>query len=1181
MNHKKSKVFCLRSKVTATAMRGSLVFGVWCLVFVTASATSVYFPVSEMTGATNDVTINVKAVNNPIIYNGSFYYLPKQGTNLTTTGGYVTNSFVPGRYTVTVSGLQKSWNMYVTNSASVVNAVDLSSAITIYSGIMGLTGRSIEVTNDGLGNYTITDTNTSGGGGTNYGNDTGLPGVVNGSNIGTNLATLATDAELLAATNSIYTAANTYSDAAKLAATNKLNTDITAAFVAADTVVSNGLSGRLSDTNTALLSRIGLALTNGDTRAITFTNFENFVDYTVFPIVKLVRGTDGFQILDYNNVGWNGTASTLYTAGGIIAGYGFQGDGSGVTNFNGANIASGTIAPARLGSGSSITTKFLRGDSTWQTLGAGSGDMLAANNLSDVASTNAARTNIAAHNASNLTEGTIPDARMPALTGDVTTSAGAVATTIAANAVALGTDTTGNYVATIADSGASEVTVSGSGSETAAVTLAIASGITRDTEIDTIAEVEAIWGRKVTTNNATLPATSLMIGDGTRGVAPTTTGSGVLTALGNTANGASGFLLYDAELAALGGLTSAADKIPYFTGSGTAGLVTIGTGLSFSGGTLSATSATQYFYTNSVAAGSISNNFDVKIDGDLEVTGSTSFSNLYATNFFIPGQSNGIAAIQSDGSVKATNTPVVTSVDLGLATDTTLTRSSAGNLAVEGNVVYRAGGTDVPVADGGTGLSSGTSGGVLGFTASGTIASSAALAANALVIGGGAGATPTTTTTASGALTFFGTPSSANFASLLTDESGTAGVVPFFNLTSLTAGDGVKWSGSAWTNGVISGSGTVTSVGLTGPTGFTVSGSPVTGSGTITLSLPGLVHTNGMSVAAQFSNNVALSASAYLYPSNLTASRLLTFTAAGGVTNLGVSSASPVNADGTLSTFAQINALAPNSGAQSIVTNGYTPALYLAGNVIGYSSVEIDGTLFAATNSAVVGAATINSTNKFQVVAAGGTLNVGTNGTTYGTFSGDGSGLTSVPGTTGVVRDWEIPMGTWWTNGTANPATLGTWTNSAGDAWLFTDAVTNDLRVRFALPGAWNAGTVQFQFTMGCTLTNTGTTQVSTNVVFGIKAASVGSGQDEGNLTFGTEINFTNRLSKTNWWSTQNTTPAITVGNTPAARKDIIFALRRITGDTGDATTNAVSVIHSRIIFTETTTEPSTPAATN
>ena len=48
------------------------------------------------------------------------------------------------------------------------------------------------------------------------------------------------------------------------------------------------------------------------------------------------------------------------------------------------------------------------------------------------------------------------------------------------------------------------------------------------------------------------------------------------------------------------------------------------------------------------------------------------------------------------------------------------------------------------VSRGGTGIGSGTSGGILGFTATGTIASSGALTANALVLGGGAGATPST-----------------------------------------------------------------------------------------------------------------------------------------------------------------------------------------------------------------------------------------------------------------------------------------------------------------------------------------------------------------------------------------------------------------------------------------------------
>ena len=66
-------------------------------------------------------------------------------------------------------------------------------------------------------------------------------------------------------------------------------------------------------------------------------------------------------------------------------------------------------------------------------------------------------------------------------TGDVTGSGTmtdlgntSIALTVAANSVALGTDTTGNYVATIADAGNSRITVANSGSETAEVTLDIA-----------------------------------------------------------------------------------------------------------------------------------------------------------------------------------------------------------------------------------------------------------------------------------------------------------------------------------------------------------------------------------------------------------------------------------------------------------------------------------------------------------------------------------------------------------------------------------------------------------------------------------------------------------------------------------------------------------------------------------
>jgi hypothetical protein len=80
--------------------------------------------------------------------------------------------------------------------------------------------------------------------------------------------------------------------------------------------------------------------------------------------------------------------------------------------------------------------------------------------------------------------------------------------------------------------------------------------------------------------------------------------------------------------------------------------------------------------------------------------------------------------------------------------------------------------TALTVPNGGTGLTSGTSGGVPYFSATNTMASSAALAANALVIGGGAGVAPSTTTTGTGVLTALG--NNANATGGFTTINGTA-----------------------------------------------------------------------------------------------------------------------------------------------------------------------------------------------------------------------------------------------------------------------------------------------------------------------------------------------------------------------------------------------------------------------
>lgn len=70
--------------------------------------------------------------------------------------------------------------------------------------------------------------------------------------------------------------------------------------------------------------------------------------------------------------------------------------------------------------------------------------------------------------------------------------------------------------------------------------------------------------------------------------------------------------------------------------------------------------------------------------------------------------SGGATATRASLGLDTTDSPQFAGVNIGAATDTTVTRTGAGDIAVEGNALYRAGGTDVPIADGGTGASTAT-----------------------------------------------------------------------------------------------------------------------------------------------------------------------------------------------------------------------------------------------------------------------------------------------------------------------------------------------------------------------------------------------------------------------------------------------------------------------------------------
>ena len=121
--------------------------------------------------------------------------------------------------------------------------------------------------------------------------------------------------------------------------------------------------------------------------------------------------------------------------------------------------------------------------------------------------------------------------------------------------------------------------------------------------------------------------------------------------------------------------------------------------------------------------------------------------------------------ISSDGLLKVSVGTFETGpIELGHASDTTIARSGAGAVTVEGNALYLAGGTDVPVADGGTGRSSHTE--------------------YAVICGG------TTTTAAQQSIASVGTS-----GHVLTSNG--AGLLPTFQAASggVAVGDSPAWTG--------------------------------------------------------------------------------------------------------------------------------------------------------------------------------------------------------------------------------------------------------------------------------------------------------------------------------------------------------------------------------------------------
>jgi hypothetical protein len=211
---------------------------------------------------------------------------------------------------------------------------------------------------------------------------------------------------------------------------------------------------------------------------------------------------------------------------------------------------------------------------------------------------------------------------------------------------------------------------------------------------------------------------------------------------------------------AIGGTTAAAVNATTFTGAGT-GLTGTATSLSIGGNAATATSATT---ATNLAGGA---------------AGSVPYQSASSTTALLPAGSNG-QVLTLAGGIPSWATPTTGTV-------TSVAQSFTGGIiSVGGSPVTTSGTLALTVA--------GTSGGIPYFSSATTWATSAALAANALVIGGGAGVAPSTTTTGTGVVTALGVNTGSAGAFVV--NGGALGTPSSGTVTNLTGTASININGT-------------------------------------------------------------------------------------------------------------------------------------------------------------------------------------------------------------------------------------------------------------------------------------------------------------------------------------------------------------------------------------------------
>lgn len=348
-------------------------------------------------------------------------------------------------------------------------------------------------------------------------------------------------------------------------------------------------------------------------------------------------------------------------------------------------------------------------------------------------------------------------------------------------------------------------------------------------------------------------------------------------------------------------------------------------------------------------------------------------------------------------------------------------------------------------------------------------------------------------------------------------------------------------------DGTGGGSGTVTSVGMTVPTGLAVAGSPVTGFGTLALTWSGTIPNTSLDSDLQ-----ALSDNNGGSLTNLNGSNIASGTVADSRIASTIARDSEVAAayqpiDSDLTTLATLNGAALTNLNGSSIASGTVAEARIAAAITRDSE--------AAAAYEPLNAGKYQATNSFLATLAG-----------VGAATGAGNVMRT---RTGVYRSFWVDAGAWRPSAT-NGATAGEYTNPEGvtrDVIDFADDTNEVATVSFALPAEASLSSFAVDIRYWQSSATSGT-----NVLL----VSVGSqAPGEASVTFGSAVAVTNSVAATTNTISRVLASGVVPGGSPAAGDTLVLKIERQSDNGHDTAAGFLRAHGLRFQFQESTTEPS------